>query len=59
MTDDEHRQASLALRDLARAFSLPAEWPVVICKPEGETTIAAGELVRRIEKRYPRKELSA
>ena len=52
MSEDEHRQASLALRDLTLAFALPAEWPVVISKPDGETAMASGELVRRIEKRY-------
>ena len=52
MSGDEHLQASLALRDLTHAFALPAEWPVMISKPEGQRTIAAGELVRRIEKRY-------
>jgi hypothetical protein len=53
MNEADRRQASLALRDLARAFRLEKEWPVVIRKPEGDTTIAAGELVRRIEKKYP------
>lgn len=50
---NNHRRASLAVRDLARAFALPADWPVVIRKLDGETTIAAGELVQLIEKRYP------
>ena len=53
MTGDEHRKASLALRELVRAFLLPPDWPVVIRKPQGEITITAGELVRRIEKQYP------
>lgn len=52
MTEDERRRASLALRDLARAFDLPAEWPVLIRKPNGQNAIAAGELVRRVERRY-------
>ena len=53
MNEAERRRASLALRDLERAFRLEKDWLVVIRKPEGETTIAAGELVRRIDKRYP------
>jgi len=52
MSDAERRRASLALRVLARAFRLEKDWPVVIRKPDGETTITAGESVRRIEKRY-------
>ena len=52
MSEDEHRQASLSLRDLTKVFALPADWPVTIRKQEGQTMIGAGELVRRIEKRY-------
>ncbi len=42
----------MAIRDLVQAFRLPQAWPITIQKPKGSVTIEAGELVRRIEKRY-------
>lgn len=53
-TEDERRNASLTLGELVRAFLLPPDWPVTIRRSDGDLTIAAGELVRRIDKQYPR-----